>query len=145
MGSLNVMPTYLNYFTLTTATKSLNTSISYVGGACAALIAGPLVDWRGRREMIFWVAAITLVGAVIQAAAVKISMFIIGRFIIGFGLGIGATATPTFVAETIPPRQRAFALGMYYACWSVGTMIASGICYRVCISFFFLSDDVPWC
>jgi hypothetical protein len=32
MGSLNVMPEYYNYFHLTTATKSLNTAISYTGG-----------------------------------------------------------------------------------------------------------------
>lgn len=83
MGSLNVMPTYKSYFTLTTATTSLNTGISYVGGSCSALIAGFIVDWRGRRESIFWSALITLVGAVIQAAAQNIGMFIAGRYIVG--------------------------------------------------------------
>jgi len=130
MGSLNVMPSYYNYFTLTTATKSLNTCISYMGGAVAAFPAGFLVDWRGRREAIFYSAVITLVGAILQTAAVNIGMFIAGRFIIGMGLGVAAVATPTFVAETLPPQHRAFALGLYYSCWGVGTMVASGICYR---------------
>ena len=74
---------------------------------------------------------ITLVGAVLMTSAVNISMFIIGRFIIGMGLGVAATATPTYVAETCPPKHRAFALGLYFSCWAVGTMIAAGICYRV--------------
>lgn len=133
MGSLNVMPTYTSYFTLTTATKSLNTGISYLGGTVSAVGAGFLTDWRGRRETIFWSCLITLVGAILMTSSVNIAMFLIGRFIIGMGLGVAATATPTYVAETCPPKHRAFALGLYYSCWGVGTMIAAGICYRVCL------------
>jgi MFS family permease len=125
------MTAYTDYFELTTATTSLNTCILYLGGAVAAFPAGFLTDWRGRRESIQWSSLITLIGSVLMAASVNITMFTIGRFIIGAGLGIAATATPIFVAETCPPKQRAFALGLYYACWGVGSMIASGICYRV--------------
>ncbi|CZR66416.1 related to hexose transporter protein [Phialocephala subalpina] len=130
MGSLNVMPSYYNYFELSTATKSLNTAISYTGGAIAAFPAGFLVDWRGRRESIFWSCVITLIGAILQTSSVHIAMFILGRFILGMGMGVAATATPTYVAETAPPKHRAFALGLYYSCWGVGTLIASGVCYR---------------
>jgi len=83
MGSLNVMPTYQEYFTLTTATKSLNTAISYVGGSCSALFAGFLVDYLGRKKCIYISAYVTFVGAIIQAAAQNIGMFIAGRFIVG--------------------------------------------------------------
>jgi MFS family permease len=100
-------------------------------GAVAAFPAGFLVDWRGRRESIFWSCIITLIGAILQTAAVNVGMFILGRFIIGTGLAVAATATPTYVAETAPPKHRAFALGLYYSCWGVGTLIASGVCYRV--------------
>ena len=82
MGSLNVMPTYQEYFTLTT-TKSLNTAISYVGGSCSALFAGFLVDYLGRKKCIYISAYVTLIGAVIQAASQNIGMFIAGRFIVG--------------------------------------------------------------
>jgi MFS family permease len=83
MGSLNVMPTYQNYFTLTTATKSLNTAISYVGGSCAALIAGFVVAWIGRWKTIMLSCVLTLIGPIIQTAAQNIGMFIAGRFIVG--------------------------------------------------------------
>jgi len=46
-------------------------------------------------------------------------------------MGIAAVSAPTYVAETCPPKQRPLALGLYYACWGVGTMIASGVCYSV--------------
>lgn len=131
MGSLNVMPEYYDYFALTTTAQSLNTAIGYAGGCVASFFAGAMTDWRGRRESIFWSALIPLAGAAIMTGAVNIGMFIVGRFIIGFGLGYAATATPTYVAETTPPKHRAFALGLYYAFWGVGTMMASGICYGV--------------
>jgi MFS family permease len=137
MGSLNVMPSYTSYFTLTTTTKSLNTAISYMGGATCALFAGPAVDWRGRKECIFWSAVITLIGGVIQGAAQNIGMFIAGRFIVGLGLGLAQVSTPTLVAETSPVKWRGFALGLYYACWGVGTLLASGVCYGV--------SRIPYC
>ncbi|KAH7140417.1 general substrate transporter [Dactylonectria estremocensis] len=129
MGSLNVMPTYSQYFTLTTTTKSLNTAISYVGGAVVSPFAGLLVDWRGRKESIYWSALLTLIGGVIQGSSQNIAMFIAGRCIVGGGMGLAQTAAPTLVAETTPVQYRGFALGMYYACWGVGTLLAAGVCY----------------
>lgn len=46
-------------------------------------------------------------------------------------MGFAQTACPTYVAETAPLAQRALALGLYYAFWGVGTLIASGVCYSV--------------
>lgn len=129
MGSLNVMPTYKSYFTLTTATTALQTAISYSGGAFAALFAGVLLDWRGRRETIFWACLGALVGGLIQGSAQNTAMFIAGRFIVGMGMGLAQTSAPTLVAETMPVRYRGFALGLYYACWGIGTLVASGVCY----------------
>lgn len=131
MGSFNVMPSYSSYFHLTTATKSLNTAVSYVGGAAISFISGPWTDWRGRREAIFWSALITLVGGVIQGAAQNVGMFIAGRLIVGFGMGLAQTSTPTLLAETVPVKWRGLAMGLYYACWGVGTLLASGVCYGV--------------
>ncbi|KAK5057670.1 hypothetical protein LTR84_011671 [Exophiala bonariae] len=125
MGGLNVMDSYQSYFTLSTATYSLNTAISYVGGCIGALFAGHLVDIRGRREGLLIAAAICCVGAVIQAAAIHIAMFIVGRFIIGIGMAIAATACPIYVAECSKPSLRAFAMGLYYGCWGVGTLLAN--------------------
>jgi sugar porter (SP) family MFS transporter len=129
MGSFNVMPSYSNYFALTTTTKSLNTAVSYVGGCAISFISGPWTDWRGRREAIFWSALITLVGGVIQGSSQNIAMFIAGRLIVGFGMGLAQTSTPTLLAETVPVQYRGFAMGLYYACWGVGTLFASGVCY----------------
>ncbi|KAL7952599.1 general substrate transporter [Trichoderma compactum] len=148
MGSLNVMPSYSSYFTLTTTTKSLNTAISYVGGAAISPLAGFLADWRGRRECVFWSALVTLIGGVIQGTAQNIGMFIAGRCIVGEGMGLAQTTAPTLVAETTPGKYRGFALGMYYACWGIGTLIAAGVCFgaapsRVCFLILLSVPESP--
>ena len=135
MGSLNVMDTYKSYFTLTTGTYSLNTGISYVGGCIASFFAGHIVDWRGRRQGMIIAGAICTIGAVLQAASVHIAMFITARFILGIGLAIAAVACPTYVAECAKPSYRAFAMGLYYSCWGLGTILASSICVGVSPSF----------
>lgn len=132
MGSLNVMPAYSSYFHLTTALKSLNTAITFVGAIPIALCAGPIINAKGRKYGIYSSAIIQIFGAVLQGAAQHISMFIIGRFFIGVGSGLAQASASTYVAETVPSRVRAFALGLYFTCWAVGSLMAAGVCYGVC-------------
>jgi MFS family permease len=44
-------------------------------------------------------------------------------------MGLAQTSTPTLLAEAVPVRWRGFAVGLCYACWGIGTLLASGICY----------------
>jgi MFS family permease len=131
MGSLNVMPAYTSYFDLTTTTMSLNTAITFVGAIPVALIAGPLIDWKGRKFGIYLSAAVQILGAILQGSAQNIGMFIAGRFFIGAGSGLAQAAASTYVAETVPSKIRAFALGLYFTCWAVGGLFAAGVCYGV--------------
>ncbi|KAK5064408.1 hypothetical protein LTR84_000241 [Exophiala bonariae] len=131
MGSLNVMPTYKAYFNLNTTLFSFNSAVQYVGGVVATPFAGYLADWLGRRRSITLSCVITIVGAILQGAAQNVAMFIVGRFIIGFGMAIAQTACPIYVAETVPLKHRPFALGLYYACWNLGTILASSTSFGV--------------
>jgi MFS family permease len=110
------MQLYSNYFHLTVTTKSLNTAVSYIGGCASSLVSGPWTDWRGRRGAIFCSALITLVGGVIQGVSQNIATFMAGRLIVGFGMGLAQTSTPTLLAKTVPVQYRGFVMGLYYAC-----------------------------
>ncbi|KAL1604023.1 hypothetical protein SLS60_005615 [Paraconiothyrium brasiliense] len=133
MGSLNVMPSYSNYFTLTTTTKSLNTAISYMGGALMSLFAGSLVDWRGRKECIFWSAVITMIGGIIQGAAQNIGMFIAGRFIVGFGLGLAQVSTPTLTEN----------MSSTWA-WRIPSLLQAGPSVCCMIILLFVPESPRW-
>jgi MFS family permease len=117
---LNILPSYTDYFQLTTVTTALNTSVVNVGSALAGFVNGLLCDRLGRRMALYWAALITIVGIILQSAAQNIGMFIVGRLVIGFGVGISSAAAPTYLAEAVPYKWRALTLGLFYVFWYVG-------------------------
>lgn len=129
MNGLNILPSYTDYFNLNTASLSLNTASIWVGSMVAGFFAGQLSDWLGRKKVMFWGAATTIIGVIIQTASQNVGMFIAGRIIIGLGSGISGVAAPTYLAETAPIQWRAILLGLYFDLWFVGGLISAGITY----------------
>lgn len=139
MGSLNVMPSYTNYFNLTTSTTAVNTCATFLGAILVGPFTGKLIDWKGRKAGIYAAAIVNIIGAIIAAASQNVAAFIAGRIIIGIGVGLGQTAAGTYVAETTPPAVRPFALGLYFSCWAVGALLAASISYGViCCTLIFI-------
>lgn len=58
------------------------------GAAVGAGIAAPMNDSWGRKKAMMVGAACGVVGAALQAGAVHTAMLIVGRLIIGLGVGI---------------------------------------------------------
>lgn len=131
MGSFNVMPSYTEYFQLNTTTISVNSCSTFLGAFLIAPLSGILIDHSGRKTGLYAACVMNIVGAALAGGAVNIAMFIAGRIVVGFGVGLAQNAAGTYVAETTAPAYRAFALGLYYSCWSVGSLLAAGICYGV--------------
>ena len=120
VNGLNILPSYLNYFDLNTATIGLQTSSIFIGGCLAGLTWGKVTDILGRRPALFWAAVITIVAVVLQTAAQDIAMFVVARVLIGFGTGASALTGPTYLAETLPLHWRAWGLGALNDCYYVG-------------------------
>lgn len=113
MNGLNILPTYTDYFTLTTATLALNTASVWMGSVLSVFYA-KVPDWVGRKWALFFGAVITIIGVVLQTASQNIAMFVVARIIIGFGTGASSIAGPVYLAETLPVRYRAWGLGIFY-------------------------------
>ncbi|KAL6362921.1 hypothetical protein LRP88_02321 [Fusarium phalaenopsidis] len=129
MGSLNVMKAYQNYFELTTSTTAVNTCATFLGAILVGPFTGMIIDWKGRKIGLYAACVVNILGAAIAGGAINIAMFIAGRIIIGIGVGLGQTAAGTYVAETTAPSVRPTALGLYFSCWAVGSLLAAGISY----------------
>ncbi|RDW57613.1 MFS sugar transporter-like protein [Coleophoma cylindrospora] len=129
MNGLNILPSYTDYFHLTTATTALNTSAVWLGGCLSGLLYGYVVDAIGRKPALLYGALFTVFAAVIQAAAQNTAMFVVARILIGIGTGASGVAGPVYLAETLPPKWRAWGLGVFYDCWYVGGLIAAGVTY----------------
>ncbi|KAF6794582.1 hexose transporter [Colletotrichum sojae] len=129
MNGLLIVPSYTEYFHLTTATEGLNNAASWIGGILGAFLMQPIPDYFGRRRAILVASAITVVGIVLQAAAQNIAMFVIARVIVGIGSAISNGAAPTLLGELLPPRKRARVLGLFFSCFYVGSLASAIVNY----------------
>ncbi|XP_041651447.1 proton myo-inositol cotransporter-like isoform X2 [Cheilinus undulatus] len=80
---------------------------STVGAAAlSALSGGFLNGWLGRRICILLASFIFSVGGIILAIAPDKEVLLVGRIIVGFGIGIASMTVPVYIAEVSPPHQR---------------------------------------
>lgn len=119
-NGLNILPSYINYFNLTAVTIGLNTSSIWIGGCLAGMTFGRISDAIGRRPAMFFAALITVIAIVIQTAAQNIGMFVVGRILVGFGTSASGLTGPTYLAETLPYKWRAWGLGVFNDFYYVG-------------------------
>ena len=91
-NGLNILPSYTNYFSLTTTTLALNTSSVWFGGAVSGIFYGLITDMFGRKIGLLLAALLTILAAIIQAASQNIRMFVVARILIGLGIGASGVA-----------------------------------------------------
>lgn len=104
-GALVVMGTDLGQ-TLSSGNKELITSATSLGALIFALIGGPLADLVGRKWVISGANILFIVGAIIQVAAHSLWTMIVGRFIMGWGVGLASLVAPLYISELAPSRYR---------------------------------------
>lgn len=126
MNALNILPSYTDYFNLSAATIGLNSGIVGVGCCIGSIFFVKLPDQIGRRPALFYAAVIAIIGILLQAAAQNIAMFLVARFIVGFGIGGTYTVCPVYLAETLPMAYRALGLGAFNDLYYVGALISAG-------------------
>ena len=99
------------------------------GTIASAVVSAYLLERFGRRKPLMGGCITIIIGAVIQGASVNYGMFVTGRFIIGFGLGVASTAAPPLISECAYPSQRGTVTSFFEPIWGVGAFIASLITY----------------
>jgi sugar porter (SP) family MFS transporter len=106
-------------------------SMNQIGGVVAIPFIGPAIDTFGRRVGMFIGAAVIILGVVIQGTVVNsgnVGQFMGGRFFMGMGVSLIASAGPCYVIEVSHPKYRGIVVGFYNVFWPVGALVASGIC-----------------
>jgi MFS family permease len=74
--------------------------------AFSSIFAGVLADRLGRRHAMAFGAAVFAVGVTLEAAAVRLSMFAVGRVIEGLGYGLFFSTQTVYICEIAPPKAR---------------------------------------
>lgn len=94
------------HFQLGSVYVELIVSMTIAGAALAALAGGPLSDILGRKKALIIASLVFTVGAVVMSAAPHPIVLLVGRFIVGLGVGLAAMAVPMYIAESAPARMR---------------------------------------
>lgn len=98
--------------------QSLTASSIYIGDLFGALIAGPIND-RWGRKMVFWIASCCiLLGGIAQVADTNHeAVIVVGRVVMGLGVGQFTVTTLLYIGEVAPSAIRGPAL-MSFQCKS---------------------------
>jgi sugar porter (SP) family MFS transporter len=111
-------------FAIGTTVTEIITSWVTLGALVGALLAGLLADRWGRRLTILTAAGLFTVGAVIEAFAPGPPVLVVGRLVVGFGVGVASVAAPLYAAEMAPARVRGRFVSLYQLAITVGILIA---------------------
>lgn len=95
-----------NDIPLTDFTKGLVVSSMLIGAIFGSGFSGPLSDKFGRRRLVFAVAVVFIIGALLLATAQAMIMLVIGRFIIGLAVGGSSAIVPVYLSEMAPTDSR---------------------------------------
>jgi sugar porter (SP) family MFS transporter len=77
-----------------------------LGALVGALSCTYFGEWLGRRKTIFLGAILTIIGSVLQTAAYGLPQFVVGRVILGLGVGQFSVAVPVWQSESTSAKHR---------------------------------------
>lgn len=110
-------------------TISLFTSSLFLAGAVAALVAGWTCNRFGRKATMTAGGLAFGIGTAIVAAAQNIAMLVVGRIILGVGVGFATQATPLYLSEMAPHSVRGALNIMFQLAVTIGIFAAQMINY----------------
>ncbi|KAK2442395.1 sugar transport protein [Trifolium repens] len=108
---------------------TLFTSSLYLAGLVTSLVASQVSSSLGRKNTIMLGGVIFLLGGAINGGAQNIAMLIIGRILLGFGIGFTNQATPLYLAEIAPPKWRGALSTSFQFFVQIGVVVAGCINY----------------
>lgn len=104
-------------------------SVYNAGQGIGSLTTGYLADKYSRKWTIFIAAFLTVVGSILQTAAVHSGMLVAGRLIAGIGCGQILSAVPIYLAEVSAPANRGFQVGLQGMLIAIGFGLANWVGY----------------
>ena len=89
-----------------------------------ALSGGPLSDRIGRRPTALLAAIIFGLGALAVAFAPSVAFIILGRFLLGLGVGLASMIVPLYIAEIAPADRRGALVSLNQLMITIGILLS---------------------
>ncbi|CAH1782789.1 unnamed protein product [Owenia fusiformis] len=93
-------------FNLSSLWQEVIVSVTIGVAACFAIIGGFMNDRLGRKPTVLFGCCVFTIGGVVLGAAQNTTMLVLGRTILGIGIGISSMTVPMYLAETAPSHMR---------------------------------------
>lgn len=105
------------------STYGIINALMTIGNFCGAPFLA-IADICGRRG-VNWVGNfIVICAAIMQGCAPNLKVFMAGRFFLGFGSAL--CSAPQYIAEIAPTHLRGRLVGIFGACFQVGSIVMNG-------------------
>ncbi|KAK1269958.1 Sugar carrier protein A [Acorus gramineus] len=105
------------------------TSSLYLAGLVASIGASHVTRNYGRRASIICGGISFLIGATLNASAMNLAMLLLGRIMLGVGIGFGNQAVPLYLSEMAPAHLRGGLNMMFQLATTLGIFSANMINY----------------
>ncbi|KAJ1525491.1 hypothetical protein ONE63_010300 [Megalurothrips usitatus] len=93
-----------------------------------SLVGGYSVDNAGRRRTILVAAVVFGAGSLGMALAPTKELLLVGRLVVGMGVGLASVSTPVYLAETSAPAVRGQVVTTFQVGVTFGQLAASIVC-----------------
>jgi MFS transporter, SP family, galactose:H+ symporter len=120
---------FKNDFTLSTFALEVIVSGVLAGAAVGALVGGRLADLFGRRKLLIATAIIFGAGAIVCAVASSAETLILGRIVVGLGIGLSSGTVPVYISEVSPANARGWQVSLFQLAITVGILLAYVVDY----------------
>ncbi|MGW4631573.1 sugar porter family MFS transporter [Nocardia sp. NPDC004415] len=104
--------------------QGLVTSILLLGAMVSASVTGGLADRFGRKLVLGGAGVLFAVGFIVSALATDFTVLLLGRLIMGLGVGIASALVPTYLSEISPAQIRGRMLTLNQLLQTVGMLVA---------------------
>ncbi|KAK4479135.1 hypothetical protein RD792_014646 [Penstemon davidsonii] len=120
-----------NYCKYNNQLLTLFTSSLYIAALLSTFGASIVTRNNGRRISIICGSISFFAGAILNAAAQNIAMLIIGRILLGVGIGFGNQAVPLYLSEMAPAKIRGAVNQLFQLTTCVGILVANFVNYGI--------------
>ncbi|CAJ2650608.1 unnamed protein product [Trifolium pratense] len=125
----NIKPSDNQYCKFDSQTLTLFTSSLYLAALVASLAASIITRLFGRRLTMITGGVLFLAGAALNGFAQEVWMLIVGRMLLGFGIGCANQSVPIYVSEVAPYKYRGALNNMFQLAITIGIFVANILNY----------------
>ncbi|XP_062119572.1 sugar carrier protein C-like [Humulus lupulus] len=134
----SMTPSDDQYCKFDSQTLTLFTSSLYLAALVSSVLASRITRLLGRRITMLWGGILFLCGAILNASGQNLSMLIVGRLFLGFGIGCANQSVPIYVSEMAPYKYRGALNMLFQLTITIGILIAN------LLNYFFAKIEGGW-